>query len=132
MATRHQVRQSIVSLLYAAQLNQENKDFINEFLDEKKIRNDQRKFTLDLYNGINEQLTLLDEKINECLKEHKLDGVASIEKAILRLGAYEILFTSTQKAIIINEAIELAKEMAGDSAPKFINGVLDKINKEAQ
>lgn len=36
MATRHQVRQSIVSLLYAAQLNQENKDFINEFLDEKK------------------------------------------------------------------------------------------------
>ncbi|EAH8152457.1 transcription antitermination factor NusB [Campylobacter lari] len=132
MATRHQVRQSIVSLLYAAQLNQENKDFINEFLDEKKIRNDQRKFTLDLYNGINEQLTLLDEKINECLKEHKLDGVASIEKAILRLGAYEILFTSTQKAIIINEAIELAKEMAGDNAPKFINGVLDKINKEAQ
>ncbi|EAI7262911.1 transcription antitermination factor NusB [Campylobacter lari] len=132
MATRHQVRQSIVSLLYAAQLNQENKDFINEFLDEKKIRNDQRKFTLDLYNGINEQLTLLDEKINECLKEHKLDGVANIEKAILRLGAYEILFTSTQKAIIINEAIELAKEMAGDNAPKFINGVLDKINKEAQ
>ncbi|EAJ1253809.1 transcription antitermination factor NusB [Campylobacter lari] len=132
MATRHQVRQSIVSLLYAAQLNQENKDFINEFLDEKKIRNDQRKFTLDLYNGINEQLTLLDEKINECLKEHKLDGVASIEKAILRLGAYEILFTSTQKAIIINEAIELAKEMAGDNAPKFINGVLDKISKEAQ
>ncbi|EAK9869689.1 transcription antitermination factor NusB [Campylobacter lari] len=132
MATRHQVRQSIVSLLYAAQLNQENKDFINEFLDEKKIRNDQRKFTLDLYNGINEQLTLLDEKINECLKEHKLDGVASIEKAILRLGAYEILFTSTQKAIIINEAIELAKEMAGDNAPKFINGVLDKINKEVQ
>ncbi|EAH7030718.1 transcription antitermination factor NusB [Campylobacter lari] len=132
MATRHQVRQGIVSLLYAAQLNQENKDFINEFLDEKKIRNEQRKFTLDLYNGINEQLTLLDEKINECLKEHKLDGVASIEKAILRLGAYEILFTSTQKAIIINEAIELAKEMAGDNAPKFINGVLDKINKEVQ
>ncbi|CAM4042249.1 transcription antitermination factor NusB [Campylobacter armoricus] len=132
MATRHQVRQSIVSLLYAAQLNQENKDFINEFLDEKKIRNDQRKFTLDLYNGINEQLAFLDEEINKCLKEYKLDGVASIEKAILRLGAYEILFTQTQKAIIINEAIELAKEMAGDNAPKFINGVLDKINKEAK
>ncbi|WP_139453754.1 transcription antitermination factor NusB [Campylobacter armoricus] len=132
MATRHQVRQSIVSLLYAAQLNQENKDFINEFLDEKKIRNDQRKFTLDLYNGINEQLAFLDEEINKCLKEYKLDGVASIEKAILRLGTYEILFTQTQKAIIINEAIELAKEMAGDNAPKFINGVLDKINKEAK
>ncbi|TXE89020.1 transcription antitermination factor NusB [Campylobacter volucris] len=130
MATRHQVRQSIVSLLYAAQLNQENQEFIDEFLNEKKIRNDQRKFTLDLYQGINEKLEILDEKINACLKEYKLDGVANIEKAILRLGAYEILFTQTQKAIIINEAIELAKEMAGDNAPKFINGVLDKICKE--
>ncbi|MCR6570808.1 transcription antitermination factor NusB [Campylobacter insulaenigrae] len=132
MATRHQVRQSIVSLLYAAELNQENQDFIDEFLNEKKIRNDQRKFTLELYQGIKEKLENLDEKINDCLKEHKLDGVANIEKAILRLGAYEILFTSTQKAIIINEAIELAKEMAGDNAPKFINGVLDKIDKETK
>lgn len=132
MATRHQVRQSIVSLLYAAQLNQENQEFIDEFLNEKKIRNDQRKFTLDLYQGINEKLEILDEKINAYLKEYKLDGVANIEKAILRLGAYEILFTQTQKAIIINEAIELAKEMAGDNAPKFINGVLDKINKETK
>ncbi|AJC87449.1 transcription antitermination factor NusB [Campylobacter insulaenigrae] len=132
MATRHQVRQSIVSLLYAAELNQENQDFIDEFLNEKKIRNDQRKFTLELYQGVKEKLENLDEKINDCLKEHKLDGVANIEKAILRLGAYEILFTSTQKAIIINEAIELAKEMAGDNAPKFINGVLDKIDKETK
>ncbi|WP_291953221.1 transcription antitermination factor NusB [Campylobacter sp.] len=130
MATRHQVRQSIISLLYAAELHQENQEFIDEFLDEKKIRNNQRKFTLDLYQGINEKLEILDEKINNYLKEHKLNEVANIEKAILRLGTYEILFTSTQKAIIINEAIELAKEMAGDNAPKFVNGVLDKISKE--
>ncbi|AJC84349.1 transcription antitermination factor NusB [Campylobacter peloridis] len=130
MATRHQVRQSVVSLLYAKELNNDNDKFIEEFLDEKKIRNEQRKFTLDLYNGINEKLSLIDKRINEYLKEYKLEEVASIEKAILRLGAYEILFTQTQKAIIINEAIELAKEMAGDNAPKFINGVLDKINKE--
>ncbi|TXE78871.1 transcription antitermination factor NusB [Campylobacter peloridis] len=130
MATRHQVRQSVVSLLYAKELNNDNDKFIEEFLDEKKIRNEQRKFTLDLYNGINEKLSLIDKRINEYLKEYKLEEVANIEKAILRLGAYEILFTQTQKAIIINEAIELAKEMAGDNAPKFINGVLDKINKE--
>lgn len=130
MATRHQVRQSIVSLLYAAELNQESQEFIEEFLNDKKIRNEQRNFTLDLYKGIKEHIEQIDNKINDYLKEHKIDNIASVERAILRLGTYEILYTSTQKAIVINEAVELAKEMAADNAPKFINGVLDKINKE--
>ncbi|EPV0059973.1 transcription antitermination factor NusB, partial [Campylobacter jejuni] len=47
----------------------------------------------------------------------------------LRLGAYELLFTDTPSAIVINEAIELAKELANDNSPKFINGVLDALIK---
>lgn len=47
----------------------------------------------------------------------------------MRLGAYEIMYEAIDKAIIINEAIELAKELAGESSPKFINGVLDRIGK---
>ncbi|EPO9350444.1 transcription antitermination factor NusB, partial [Campylobacter coli] len=55
-----------------------------------------------------------------------------IERAILRLGAYELLFTDTPNAIVINEAIELAKELANDNSPKFINGVLDTLVKAKQ
>jgi N utilization substance protein B len=48
----------------------------------------------------------------------------------MRLGAYEILVAKTDKAIIINEAVELAKELADEKSPQFINGVLDALDKE--
>ncbi|MBZ7927822.1 transcription antitermination factor NusB [Campylobacter sp. LH-2024] len=129
MATRHQVRQSVISLLYALEINERNEHFINDYLDEKKIRNDQKKFTLNLYQGIIHNLYDIDEKLNIHLNENKIEKLGYIERAILRLGAYELLFTDTPSAIIINEAIELAKELANDSSPKFINGVLDSLIK---
>jgi len=129
MATRHQVRQSIISLLYAFELNSKNNTFVDEILDEKKIRNEQKNFTLNLYYGILDNLDKIDERLNLFLNENKITDLGHIERAILRLGAYELLFTDTPSAIIINEAIELAKELANDNSPKFINGVLDSLIK---
>lgn len=129
MATRHQVRQAVVSLLYANEMGSEMVEFKDEFLEEKKIRNDQREFTKALFSGINENLGVIDEAINEHLSEYKLDEIGVVERAILRLGAYEIKFTSTDKPVIINEAIELSKEMASDSSPKLVNAVLDAIKR---
>ena len=48
----------------------------------------------------------------------------------MRLAAYEILIAKTDRAIIINEAVELAKELADEKSPQFINGVLDAIGRE--
>ncbi len=129
MATRHQVRQSVISLLYALEMNEKNENFINEFLDEKKIRNEQKNFTLSLYQGISQNISNIDENLNFHLNENEIAKLGHIERAILRLGAYEILFTDTPSAIVINEAIELAKELANDNSPKFINGVLDSLTK---
>ncbi|MFQ6342428.1 transcription antitermination factor NusB [Campylobacter sp. VTCC 70190] len=129
MATRHQVRQSVISLLYAFELNSKNNTFVDEILDEKKIRNEQKNFTLNLYYGILDNLDKIDERLNLFLNENKITDLGHIERAILRLGAYELLFTDTPSAIIINEAIELAKELANDNSPKFINGVLDSLIK---
>lgn len=130
MATRHQVRQSVVALLYANEMGSEMDEFINEYLEDRKIRNDQKAFTLELYNGVISNLVKIDEQINDKLNLYKLDDLASLERAILRLGVYEIKFTKIDNAIIINEAIELAKELGGDSAPSFINGVLDSLKKD--
>ncbi|MDO5046897.1 transcription antitermination factor NusB [Campylobacter sp.] len=127
MATRHQVRQAVISLLYAQEMGSEMSEFKNEFLEEKKIRNEQRNFTSSLYEGVNENLHGIDELLNSYLKEYKIHEIGVVERAILRLGAYEMKFTDTDKAVIINEAIELAKELGSDSAPKFVNGVLDAI-----
>ncbi|CDG56310.1 transcription antitermination factor NusB [Campylobacter coli] len=132
MATRHQVRQSVISLLYALEMNEKNENFIDEFLNEKKIRNEQKNFTLSLYEGIIKNLDDIDKNLNPYLNENEIEKLGHIERAILRLGAYEILFTDTPNAIVINEAIELAKELANDNSPKFINGVLDALVKAKQ
>ncbi|MBR4140565.1 MAG: transcription antitermination factor NusB [Campylobacter sp.] len=127
MATRHQARSAVVSLLYAGEMGSEMNEFKHEFLEEKKIRNEQKNFSLGLFEGVNANLEAIDERLNERLNEHKLAEIGAIERAILRLGAYELLFIDTDKAVIINECVNLAKELASDTAPKFINGVLENL-----
>jgi N utilization substance protein B len=130
MATRHQARTAVVGLLYAYDLGNENiAKFSDEILEEDKIRNKQREFSHQLFDGTIEHLALLDEEIKKHLTEWDYDSIGKVEKAILRLGAYEILVAKTDRAIIINEAVELAKALADDKSPKFINGVLDAIGK---
>lgn len=131
MATRHQARMAVVSLLYAYDLgNQTISDFSDEILEEKKIRNKQRDFALDLFKGVTDQLEKIDEAIVKHLKDWDFDRLGSIERATLRLGAYEIMFGELDSAVIINEAIEVAKAFGSEQSPKFINGVLDAISKD--
>ncbi len=130
MATRHQARTAVVGLLYAYDLGNENiAKFSDEILEEDKIRNKQREFSHTLFSGTVEHLEHLDKEIEAHLSDWDYGSIGKVEKAILRLGAYEILIAKTDKAIIINEAVELAKKLADDNSPKFINGVLDAIGK---
>ncbi len=131
MATRHQARTAVVGLLYAYDLGNENiAKFSDEILEEGKIRNKQKEFSDALFQGTIENLEMLDAKIQEHLHDWDYDAIGKVEKAIMRLGAYEILVAKTDKAIIINEAVELAKTLADEKSPQFINGVLDALDKE--
>ncbi|MEA2018526.1 MAG: transcription antitermination factor NusB [Campylobacterota bacterium] len=133
MATRTQARESVVGLLYAYDLgNEAIAKFSDEILEDKKIRNKQKDFALNLFNGTIEKLDIVDKEISEHLKQRDIEDVGAVEKAILRLSIYEILFSDLDKPIIINEAIELSKRLASDNAPKFINGVLDSIDKDGK
>ena len=131
MATRTQARESVVGLLYAYDLGNESiAKHTDIILEDKKIRNKQREFAIGLFNGTISHLQKIDEELSSHLKQRDITEVGSVEKSILRLSIYEIMFTQLDKAIIINEAIELAKRLASDNAPKFINGLLDKIEKK--
>lgn len=131
MATRHQARTAVVGLLYAYDLGNDNiGKFSDEILEEGKIRNKQKEFSDMLFQGTIENLEMLDANIKAHLKDWDYDGIGKVEKAIMRLGAYEILVAKIDKAIIINEAVELAKELADEKSPQFINGVLDALDKE--
>ena len=130
MATRHQARTAVVGLLYAYDLGNENiAKFSDEILEEDKIRNKQRDFSYSLFDGTIENLDMIDAEIEKHLTDWDYDAIGRVEKAILRLGVYEILIAKTDRAIIINEAVELAKSLADEKSPQFINGVLDAIGK---
>ena len=130
MATRHQARAAVVGLLYAYDLGNETiGNFFDEILEEKKIRNKQREFSARLFKGTIDNLDIVDSEIKKHLKSWDFSELGKIEKAILRLGVYEIMVDKNDKAVIINEAIELAKELADEKSYQFINGILDAVNK---
>ena len=110
MATRHHARMAVVSLLYAFDLG--NGDIANhtdEILEDKKIRNKQKDFALNLFAGVMAHLEAIDTAIIKHLKEWDFERLGSIERATLRLGAYEIMFSKLDAAVVINEAIEVTK-----------------------
>jgi N utilization substance protein B len=128
MATRHQARTAVVGLLYAYDLGNKNiSKFSDEIFEEDKIRNKQRLFSHNLFKGTIQNLELIDIEIKKHLKDWDYESIGKVEKAILRLGAYEIIIERTDKRIIINEAIELAKVLADNRSSKFINAVLDAV-----
>jgi len=131
MATRHHARMAVVSLLYAYDLgNQSIAEYTDEILEDKKIRNKQKEFALDLFRGVMENLVAVDEAIVKHLKDWDFERLGSVERATLRLGAYEIMNTELDSAVVINEAIEVSKAFGTEQSPKFINGVLDAIAKD--
>lgn len=131
MATRHQARTAVVGLLYAYDLGNDNiAKFSDEIFEEDKIRNQQRAFSKALFGGTLDHLEELDTEIKKHLKDWDYKSIGKVEKAILRLAMYEIMVEGTDKRIVINEAIELAKALADDQAPRFINAVLDAYVKE--
>jgi len=131
MATRHQARTAVIGLLYAYDLgNEDIAKFSDEIFEDDKIRNKQRIFSRGLFQGTIDNLELIDTEIQKHLKDWDYNTIGKVEKAIIRLGAYEIMIDGTDKRIIINEAIELAKALADDKSPRFINAVLDAIRKE--
>lgn len=131
MATRSQAREAVVGFLYA--FDSGNGAILNlapSLLEEKKIKNAQQRFALGLLEGTLKHLESLDSTLKPLLKDWDLKRIGSMERAILRLGAYEMLHTSTKAPIIINEAIELAKAYGEDNAPKLINAILDALSKQ--
>ncbi|RDU70505.1 transcription antitermination factor NusB [Helicobacter aurati] len=130
MATRAQVRIAVVQLLYAKDLgNEQAISGAAVFLDSKKIRHKQQEFALFLLHGICQDESLIMQVMEVFVKEWDIGRLGIIEKNILKLGIFELLKTKTQKAIVINEAIELTKIFNIEDACKLVNGVLDNVAK---
>ena len=108
---RHQLRRATVKMLFAESFTQQS----NSGRLPKKIFS---------------QRTKLDAKIQKAATVWPIDKINKIDLAILRLAVYELETTQTPPKVIIDEAVELAKEFGGEASPSFVNGVLGTIYKE--
>lgn len=86
-----------------------------------------------LVEGVSRERKTIDELISKCAPEWPLEQIASVDRAVLRLGTFELLYGDYDEVppkVAINEAIELAKSFGSDSSPKFVNGVLGTVYRE--
>ena len=103
---------------------------IKSVLEAKKYHTKDKDFSRLLVERTLNNLNHIDERIIKVLKNWEYDRISVIDKIILRLGACEIVyFDDIPPQISINEAIEIGKKYGGNDSGRFINGVLDAINK---
>ncbi len=103
---------------------------VDDFMREKLRREESYSFSRKLYEGVLANREKIDHLISEAAENWRLSRMLIVDRNILRLGGYELMCTpETPPAVVVNEAIELAKRFGSDDSYSFINGVLDKINK---
>lgn len=85
------------------------------------------EFSRLLIQGVAENRAELDQKITAAAENWSVQRMAATDRNLLRLGAYEMYFTDTPVKVVIDEAIELAKQFGGAQSAQFVNGILDKL-----
>ena len=116
MAIRSHAREVVVQLFYAYGNRHEQVGiFAVEIFEGRKIKNNQKEFATSLFEGVIANLEALDLRISHQLKDWDFSKIGDMEKAILRLGVYEIIFNHLSKAIAINKALELAKSFGNEN-----------------
>ncbi|KKQ43080.1 MAG: NusB antitermination factor [Microgenomates group bacterium GW2011_GWC1_37_8] len=93
------------------------------FAESFTAQNEKNKLVLDVL----EQKQVIDTKIQKAATQWPIDELNKIDLAILRLSIYELLNTDIPPKVIIDEAVELAKEYGSEASPSFVNGVLGTI-----
>ncbi len=104
----------------------DSSEILKRNLERYKTSIDDIAFIERLVGGVLERQSDLDEKLAPLAPEWPIDQISRIDRAILRLGLYELLFSADKVPfkVVINEAVELAKAFGSDNSGKFVNGVL--------
>ena len=137
MSNRHISRSIVLQSLFEWDLNNIDKkeviDVLDRNIEEFAPNKTDRPFMQRLLDGILSKQTELDLVISKAAPEWPLERISPVDRNILRLGLFELLFAERSEVpakVAINEAIELAKQFGGDNSSRFINGVLGAVYKE--
>ncbi|MDX9778835.1 MAG: transcription antitermination factor NusB [Patescibacteria group bacterium] len=131
MSNRHLARTIALQTLFAWDFNGKNGKNTESLMRDNFINFapdfDDGGFVGDLVRGVIEKLEEIDKLIVRYATEWPLDQITTIDRNVLRMGLYELIYTEIPPRVAINEAIEVAKNFGGDASGKFVNGVLGAV-----
>ena len=136
MATRHLVRTIVLQSLYEWDFYKREPELdliVERNMEEFGPGIDEPDFVWRLVKGVVEHLPEIDKIIERAAPEWPIDQIAVVDRNVLRVGLYELLYADKGEVpakVAINEAIEIAKAYGGANSPKFINGVLGTVYRE--
>lgn len=130
MSLRHKAREYALQMLFQWEVGRQPAERIqNNFWKSAPAAKTTRGFANQLFEGAVAEAATLDELVASHATNWRLERMAAIDRAILRLAAYELRAGETPPKVVINEAVELAKTFSSEEAAPFINGILDAIQK---
>lgn len=131
---RRQGREAALQLLYASDIEGQLKagQEREEFWSLCNAKPEGKQFAETLVNGVLDRLEEIDAIITRVVENYKISRIDTVDRNLLRISIYELLFVdSVPDAVVINEAIEIAKDFGTTQSASFINGVLDRVRKES-
>ncbi len=136
MAARHRSRQRALQVLFQWDMRRQPvSEAIESFYEtlysvETPVRPEADEFMERLATGTSSAAAAIDERIAAKAAHWSIERMPVVDRNILRLAVFEMTKLGTPAAVAIDEALELARQFAGDESVAFINGVLDAVNKE--
>ena len=129
MGARTKARKRALDLLFEAEQRKVNAaELLRERLAAPVTEAPLSEFTADLVSGVVEHWTQVDELISTYSQGWTLDRMPAVDRAILRLGAYEVLYSpDVPEGVAISEWVGLATELSTDDSPRFVNGLLGRL-----
>ena len=135
MGSRRKGRELVLTLLYRTEFSSDKniKRAVENIvkLDNERYGSDIADFADDLFRGVLANREIIDKFLEKYLEHWEMNRVAVIDKNIMKMAMYEILFRDDIPDIVsIDEAVELAKKYSTENSGGFVNGILDRIRKD--
>ncbi len=134
MGKRREGREAAVQFLFASELHGEHSPEEQEaFWTVHNAKNSVRTYAESLVQGVKTHVQQIDETIAPVLENFRIERLAAVDRNILRLAVYELMFVPDVPApVVINEAIEIAKALGAGESGSFVNGILHKVAQKAR
>jgi N utilization substance protein B len=135
MGTRRKSRELALQMLFQSDLGQQGADEVRKtfWRGRGEVSPEVQGFAEDIFRAAEDRADEINKLIQTHAEHWRVDRMAAVDRNILRAAVAELLgFPKTPRAVVINEAIEIARKFSSPESVQFINGVLDSIGKEIE